>query len=61
MRQPKCPICESAPEKDYAPFCSKRCADVDLHKWLSESYTVPAVEDDSEGAEHTRDRDTGER
>ncbi|MAK60786.1 MAG: DNA gyrase inhibitor YacG [Ponticaulis sp.] len=37
-----CPICEkkkSAPE--FRPFCSKRCADVDLSKWLSDSYAIP--------------------
>jgi endogenous inhibitor of DNA gyrase (YacG/DUF329 family) len=26
------------------PFCSKRCADVDLHRWLGGSYAIPAVE-----------------
>jgi endogenous inhibitor of DNA gyrase (YacG/DUF329 family) len=30
----------------YKPFCSKRCADVDLHRWLSGSYTVPGEPDD---------------
>ena len=45
-----CPICKSPPANEYAPFCSKRCADVDLHRWLSGAYAVPAVEDDSEGA-----------
>jgi endogenous inhibitor of DNA gyrase (YacG/DUF329 family) len=28
----------------YHPFCSKRCADVDLHRWFSGTYAVPAVE-----------------
>ena len=40
----KCPICDEATSKDYAPFCSKRCADVDLHRWLSGGYAIPAVE-----------------
>jgi hypothetical protein len=26
------------------PFCSKRCADVDLHRWLGGVYAIPAVE-----------------
>ncbi len=40
-----CPICkqnEAVPA--YKPFCSKRCADVDLHRWLGGHYAVPAVE-----------------
>jgi len=44
-----CPICEAPLVKDYAPFCSKRCADVDLHRWLSGRYAIPAGEDDSDG------------
>ena len=46
----KCPICHKlAPETKYKPFCSKRCADIDLGNWLNETYTVPAVElDDTE-------------
>lgn len=45
-----CPICKKATQKDYDPFCSKRCADVDLNRWFSEGYAIPAVEDDSDGA-----------
>ena len=30
------------------PFCSKRCADVDLHRWLSGSYAIPVTEDEEE-------------
>jgi uncharacterized protein len=37
----KCPICSKPASKDYRPFCSKRCADIDLHKWVSGSYVVP--------------------
>jgi endogenous inhibitor of DNA gyrase (YacG/DUF329 family) len=33
---------------DFRPFCSKRCADVDLHRWLSGAYAIPAVESDQE-------------
>jgi hypothetical protein len=37
----------------FRPFCSRRCADVDLHRWLSGGYAVPAVEaegdDDADG------------
>ena len=39
-----CPICQKPASPDYRPFCSKRCADVDLHRWLNASYSVPVVE-----------------
>ena len=39
-----CPICGKAPQADYRPFCSRRCADVDLGRWLTESYRIPATE-----------------
>jgi endogenous inhibitor of DNA gyrase (YacG/DUF329 family) len=42
----KCPICGKPAEPDFSPFCSKRCADVDLHRWLAGVYTVPAVEEE---------------
>lgn len=43
-----CPICGKAIEPKYRPFCSKRCADVDLARWLNGSYVIPgaAVEED---------------
>ncbi|MEL7214051.1 MAG: DNA gyrase inhibitor YacG [Pseudomonadota bacterium] len=37
-----CPICEKEPDQKYRPFCSKRCADLDLAKWLSGSYAIPS-------------------
>lgn len=43
----KCPICRKAQERAFAPFCSKRCADVDLNRWLSEAYVLP-VKDESD-------------
>ena len=46
MSTPKCPICGKDPELKYRPFCSSRCADVDLHRWLSGRYSVPAVDQD---------------
>lgn len=41
----QCQKNESDPK--YRPFCSKRCADLDLHAWFSGSYTIPVVENDS--------------
>ncbi|MDA9324885.1 DNA gyrase inhibitor YacG [Amylibacter sp.] len=43
-----CPMCNKSQDKKYRPFCSKRCADLDLGKWLTESYSIPAVETDEE-------------
>lgn len=43
-----CPICKKQPEPKYRPFCSKRCADIDLGKWLAGSYAIPASETDDE-------------
>jgi endogenous inhibitor of DNA gyrase (YacG/DUF329 family) len=39
-----CPICGKPAGPAYRPFCSKRCADVDLHRWLAGAYAVPAEE-----------------
>ncbi|WP_170559094.1 DNA gyrase inhibitor YacG [Ruegeria atlantica] len=37
-----CPICEEETVTKFRPFCSKRCADIDLAKWLNGSYAVPS-------------------
>lgn len=37
-----CPICARQKDARYAPFCSKRCADVDLARWLTGGYVLPA-------------------
>lgn len=44
-----CPICAKETSTDYRPFCSRRCADVDLARWLNGSYAVQS--DDPEDAE----------
>ncbi|SMD05899.1 DNA gyrase inhibitor YacG [Primorskyibacter flagellatus] len=41
-----CPICEKPTDPTYRPFCSKRCADVDLAKWLTGSYAIPSTDPD---------------
>ena len=41
-----CPICQKETDRKYRPFCSKRCADIDLGRWLNGSYANPAEEDD---------------
>lgn len=44
----KCPVCDKETDAKFRPFCSSRCADVDLGRWLNESYTVPIVEDEDD-------------
>ena len=47
-----CPICRRNPTSpDYKPFCSRRCADVDLQRWLSGAYVLPADDQDEPPAE----------
>ncbi|MEM9223298.1 MAG: DNA gyrase inhibitor YacG [Pseudomonadota bacterium] len=44
-------MCGRPQEQSVKPFCSKRCADVDLHRWLGGHYAIPIVEEDgAEGA-----------
>jgi endogenous inhibitor of DNA gyrase (YacG/DUF329 family) len=46
LSRQECPICGKAPVPKFRPFCSKRCADVDLHRWFSGTYSAPAAEQD---------------
>ncbi|GAA4223014.1 DNA gyrase inhibitor YacG [Sagittula sp. NFXS13] len=41
-----CPICNRKTDATYRPFCSKRCADVDLAKWFGGDYAVPSQDPD---------------
>jgi uncharacterized protein len=43
-----CPICGKPASETSRPFCSERCRDVDLNRWLSDSYAIPGEEDDDE-------------
>ena len=47
-----CPICGKPSTQAFKPFCSKRCADIDLNRWLSGAYAIPA-ESASEDEEET--------
>ena len=40
---PRCPICGKPQTDRYRPFCSARCADIDLGRWFGEAYRVPAA------------------
>ena len=41
-----CPVCGKLAIEQFRPFCSRRCTDVDLNRWLSGVYTVPEAEND---------------
>ena len=45
LKDGKCPICGKSRAQNYRPFCSKRCADLDLGQWFNEEYYIPAEED----------------
>ena len=51
MSPSKCPICGKPTASEYRPFCSRRCADVDLQRWLTGGYSVPAEDDDGAAPE----------
>jgi endogenous inhibitor of DNA gyrase (YacG/DUF329 family) len=46
----KCPVCGKPQNAAHRPFCSKRCADVDLAKWLGGRYAIPGAEPPTAGA-----------
>jgi uncharacterized protein len=46
-----CPICDKPTVKAYRPFCSRRCADVDLGRWMTGAYRVSTEEEGEEATE----------
>lgn len=52
-----CPICEKETTYEFRPFCSKRCADVDLNRWLNGSYAI----DDNGKITHNTDEHEEEK
>jgi hypothetical protein len=40
----RCPICGKAASPDHRPFCSARCGEIDLGRWLKGVYRVPTDE-----------------
>lgn len=56
-----CPICDKRVDKAFRPFCSRRCADVDLSRWLKGSYAIPGppAGDDGELMGHDGEDEPG--
>ena len=48
MKTETCPICKKEADTNYSPFCSKRCSQVDLHRWLGEKYQIDLHEDNEQ-------------
>jgi endogenous inhibitor of DNA gyrase (YacG/DUF329 family) len=61
MAARRCPICGKPATEASRPFCSNRCKDIDLNRWLSGRYVIPgpAVEDDDAERPADRSRDDG--
>ncbi|MBO9424133.1 DNA gyrase inhibitor YacG [Labrenzia sp. R4_1] len=51
-----CPICSKLSTPEDYPFCSDRCAKIDLNRWFSEGYSIPVVETDDLDDEEFPDR-----
>ncbi|MFO1015165.1 MAG: DNA gyrase inhibitor YacG [Caulobacteraceae bacterium] len=47
-KRPPCSVCGKPNSPDYRPFCSKRCADVDLSRWLTGGYVIKSRDDEEE-------------
>ncbi len=55
IRLSRCPICSKPASEAVRPFCSKRCADVDLNRWLGGRYAIPAAEEPDPESEDVPD------
>jgi uncharacterized protein len=51
----RCPTCGKPALHRFRPFCSKRCADIDLNRWLSGRYAVPVIEEDASATAERED------
>ena len=52
-----CPICKKPADADYRPFCSRRCADIDLQRWLTGRYALSEDDEDEQRAPWSEDPD----
>jgi endogenous inhibitor of DNA gyrase (YacG/DUF329 family) len=46
-----CPICGKPSTQQFHPFCSARCTDIDLNRWLSGAYVIPGKDEPEESEE----------
>ena len=59
MTSRQCPICGKSSSDDFRPFCSARCADVDLNRWLSGVYSIGGDETEVDQSAVTPDDEEG--
>ncbi len=52
-----CPHCRKPVDPAYRPFCSKRCADVDLNRWLTGAYVIPGFKHAEGDGQSDEDQD----
>jgi uncharacterized protein len=57
-RGTRCPICGKPSVPEFRPFCTRRCADVDLHRWLGGVYAIPVKDEEDEDGADRREPDT---
>jgi endogenous inhibitor of DNA gyrase (YacG/DUF329 family) len=64
QRRDGCPLCGKPVETEFRPFCSKRCKDLDLARWLKGHYAIPTSaekdEDEEQGPGRPANDDAGE-
>jgi endogenous inhibitor of DNA gyrase (YacG/DUF329 family) len=56
----RCPLCGKPRSESFRPFCSKRCADIDLARWLGGTYAIAAVESSDDGVSPDGEHDEAE-
>jgi endogenous inhibitor of DNA gyrase (YacG/DUF329 family) len=56
----ECPICAKPATAPFAPFCSKRCADIDLGRWLKGGYAIPGAPADPTSPSNPSEKDLDE-
>ncbi len=60
-KTPACPICGKPTVQEFRPFCSRRCANIDLNRWLAGRYAVPGEPVGADAARETApEEDEGE-
>jgi endogenous inhibitor of DNA gyrase (YacG/DUF329 family) len=52
-----CPVCKKPSSQQHHPFCSPRCQDIDLNRWLSGSYVIPGEAVEAEDTVPDEDED----
>ena len=57
---PDCPICGKPAAEAFKPFCSKRCADIDLGRWFKGGYAIPGAPADPANPSKPSENDSEE-